>query len=190
MTRITRQAQHNHVKLELACHVCFVFKWHQAALFSHAMFNLLDRREPLQCGRTNNHEILFTLSISCLCTSHASETKHLFRVQMDQRQLIVCAFLTIVCWFTRGPIPSLDVSVSLLFLYSTNNYLRHPQSHHLLWHLWLIMQTVVWASSSQPPSTMCPRPCHITPSSTLKLIYLSFIFFALLFWIIFTTIYY
>lgn len=74
-------------------------------------------------------ERLFTLWwISCLDTSTCGKKKkeqELSGEQMTQMLLIECEF----SWFTVGPVPSLDVSVSLLFLYSGENDPRPRRWH-------------------------------------------------------------
>lgn len=95
------------------------------------MCNMLDLRN-LQCVRITNQNInvyvpQYQLSLHC----HVWQKQELFGAQMNQMRVIVCEF----SWFRLGPVPSLDVSVSLLFLYSTENYPRHPHHHHQQWHV-------------------------------------------------------
>lgn len=50
---------------------------------------------------------------------------------MDQKAFHSVWIIAVISSFTLDLVPSLDVSVSVLFIYSTENCPRHPRHRHL-----------------------------------------------------------
>lgn len=127
LTEIRRQVLNNHVKLKQALDISdqqnLQFVW-------------------INIQKISVYVLQYQLSLHC----RTWQKQKLSGAQMNQMWVIAWEF----SWFRPGPVPSLDVSVSLLFLYSTVNYHRHPHHHHsihsILWSRQVLSTIFVWCS--------------------------------------------
>lgn len=103
-TGITTEVWNSHVTVTAAF-------WHACCIIFARYFHVLDWKDPPASWVQPS-------VISDLHTSSCGNRKQeLSGEQRTQMLLIECEF----SWFTLGPVPSLDASVSLLFLYSKEN---------------------------------------------------------------------